>query len=110
MSIKKNGGMVEAELTKLRPMLAKADHLVVEGSKISLVEGLTSYYHSDYEMAIAKFSDALKKNEMNLDARYFRAKAYEKIGSTKKCLADLKDLKDQNYRDSRNLYNALQKK
>jgi tetratricopeptide (TPR) repeat protein len=61
-----------------------------------------------YEEAIVKFTRALKNDNNNLDAKYFRAKAYEKSGQLKKAMSDLKDLKNIQYKDSQQLYAAIE--
>jgi Tfp pilus assembly protein PilF len=72
-------------------------------------DGLIDYQHSSYEEAIVNLSRSLKHDESNLDAKYHRAKAYEKSGQMKKALADLKDLKIAKYKDAQLLYTAIDK-
>jgi Tfp pilus assembly protein PilF len=49
----------------------------------------------------------LKSDANNLNAKYFRAKAYEKIGEVKKALAEFKKLKKSGYSDSATLYESV---
>jgi len=71
-------------------------------------QGLIDFDGALYEDAIVKFTKALKNDNNNLDAKYFRAKAYEKLGQLKKALSDLKDLKNIPYKDSQRLYAAIE--
>lgn len=81
-----------------------------EYSEVVFWDGLVDFEQSSYDVAIAKFSKSLKSDAGNLRAKYFRARAYEKIGETKKALVELKELKKSGYSDSSKLYDAVSRK
>ena len=70
-------------------------------------DGRIDYERALYEDAISKFSKALKNDASYLDAKYFRAMAYQKAGELKKARADLKDLKSRHHRDAEILYSTI---
>jgi tetratricopeptide (TPR) repeat protein len=97
---------VRLEIRILLP-LVRPDNQSKEYSKIVFWDGLIDFQQSSYETAIAKFSKSLKSDSNNLDAKYFRAKAYEKVGEVKKALLELKELKNSGYADSASLYDVV---
>ncbi len=97
---------VRVEIDRLLPLISP-EHMTKKYAEILFWEGLIDYQHSAYALAISKFTKSLKNDLNNLDAKYFRAKAYEKSGQTKKAMADLKDLKNIRYKDSELLYQAI---
>ena len=101
----KKWGLVNTEINAIRPEI-KPSWLILAQSRLHYIEGLVDYYHTSYKSAIEKFSDALYKDKNNHDAKYFRAKAYEKAGMKKKYIADLKDLQEDNFKVSKQLYQA----
>ena len=95
------------EIDKLLPFVVP-EHMPKKYAEILYWQGLIDFDRALYEDAIVKFTKALKNDNNNLDAKYFRAKAYEKSGQLKKALSDLKDLKNIPYKDSQRLYAALE--
>ena len=95
------------EIDKLLPIVVP-EHMPKKYAEILYWQGLIDFDGALYEDAIVKFTKALKNDNNNLDAKYFRAKAYEKSGQLKKALSDLKDLKNIQYKDSQRLYAAIE--
>ena len=95
-----------------RVEIDKLLHMVIPYPKkyaeILYWQGLIDFDRALYEDAIVKFTKSLKNDNNNLDAKYFRAKAYERSGQLKKALSDLKDLKNIQYKDSPRLYAAIE--
>jgi tetratricopeptide (TPR) repeat protein len=94
------------EINRSLPLITP-EHVTKKYSEILYWEGLILYEKSDYASAISKFTKSLKYDLNNSEAKYFRAKAYEKTGQAKKAMGDLKDLKTTRYKDSESLYNAV---
>ena len=90
--------------------LLNSDYHPREYAEVVFWDGLIDFEQSAYEVAITKFSKSLKSDAGNLRAKYFRAKAYEKIGENKKALVELKELKKSGYSDSSILYEAVSRK
>ncbi len=94
------------EINKLLPLVTP-ENVTKKYSEILYWEGLIHYQNSEYNSAISKFTQSLKYDVNNADAKYFRAKAYEKTGQGKKAMGDLKDLKTTRYKDSEVLYQTV---
>ena len=101
-----NWDSLRTEIKRILPLINTSNQ-AKEYSEIVFWDGLIDFEQSSYESAIDKFSKSLKSNANNLSAKYFRAKAYDKIGETKKALAELKELKRFGYSDSASLYEAV---
>lgn len=78
-----------------------------EISNVQLWLGMADFSEAKYQEAIAYFNKALKIHRDNLEAKYFRAKAYEQLKESKKALSDYKDLMDEQYKDAKERYMAL---
>lgn len=102
----KNWDSLRVEIERLLPLINNNYH-AKEYSEVIFWDGLIDFEQSSYEVAITKFSKSLKSDANNLSAKYFRAKAYEKIGEMKKALAEFKELKKSGYSDSASLYEAV---
>jgi tetratricopeptide (TPR) repeat protein len=102
----KNWDSLRVEIERLL-LLINNNYHAKEYSEVVFWDGLIDFQQSSYEAAITKFSKSLKSDANNLSAKYFRAKAYEKIGEMKKALAEFKELKKSGYSDSASLYEAV---
>jgi tetratricopeptide (TPR) repeat protein len=105
----KNWDSLRVVVARILPLL-NTDFQAREYSEVVFWDGLIDFEQSSYEAAITKFSKSLKSDAGNLRAKYFRAKAYEKIGDTRKALVELKELKKSGYADSSVLYEAVSRK
>ncbi len=101
-----NWDSLRTEIARLLPLI-NSNYQAKEYSEIIFWDGLIDFEQSSYESAITKFSKSLKSDANNLSAKYFRAKAYDKVGETKKALAELRELKRFGYSDSESLYYAV---
>ena len=102
----KNWDSLRVEIATLMRIL-NTSYQSKEYSEVVFWDGLIDFEQSAYELAITKFSRSLKSDANNLKAKYFRAKAYEKIGEMKKASVELKELKKSGYSDSASLYEAV---
>jgi tetratricopeptide (TPR) repeat protein len=105
----KNWDSLKVEIERLLPLISNNYH-AKEYSEVVFWDGLIDFEQSSYEVAILKFSKSLKSDGSNLNAKYFRAKAYEKIGEVKKALSEFKELKKSGYSDSATLYESVSRK
>ncbi len=103
---RKNWDSLRVEIATLMRLL-NTSYQSKEYSEVVFWDGLIDFEQSAYALAITKFSKSLKSDANNLKAKYFRAKAYEKIGEVKKASAELKELKKHGYSDSASLYEAV---
>jgi tetratricopeptide (TPR) repeat protein len=103
----KKWGTAREEIDKLLPLIS-AEQMPRKYAEILCWEGQIEYEYGNFEIAIDKFSKSLKKDATNLDAKYFRAQAYEEIKQYKKAKADFKDLLTKKYKDAETRYSAIQ--
>jgi tetratricopeptide (TPR) repeat protein len=96
----------KAEIDKLLPII-NPDQMPKKYAEILYWQGLIKFHQSLYEEAIGNFTKALKNDATYLDAKYFRAKAYEKSGQLKKAQNDYKELKNVQYKDAKLLFEAI---
>ena len=101
-----NWDSAKVNLKRLQPWI-EPEHMGKKYAEILYLEGVVQYEEAFYEEAINHFSKAIKYDEKNLNARYYRAKAYGKTQQIKKALSDLKVLKGVQYKDAETLYSAL---
>ena len=97
---------VRLEIRSVLPLI-NPDRQSKEYAEIVFWDGLVDFQQSSYETAIVKFTKSLKSDAHNLEAKYLRAKAYEKIGEFKKALLELKELKNTGYSDSASVYDII---
>jgi tetratricopeptide (TPR) repeat protein len=102
----KQASLVLAKLNAIMP----ASINPFEHSKIYLWQGIIAFENKSYDMAIARFEQALQSNKYNLDAKYQRGKTYEAAGNFQKALLDYEILAKQNFKDSKALYKAVGRK
>jgi tetratricopeptide (TPR) repeat protein len=101
-----NWDSAKLHIDRLLPLITP-EHMTKKYAEILYWDGRIDYERALYEDAISKFSKALKNDDTYLDAKYFRARAYQKVGQPKKARADLKDLKTLHHRDSEILYSTI---
>ncbi|HEX6224034.1 MAG TPA: tetratricopeptide repeat protein [Chryseolinea sp.] len=94
------------EIEKLLPIFAH-EFMPKKYAEILYWQGRIDFEDGNYEAAIDKFSKSLKNNTSNLEAKYFRAQAYEKTQQFKRARADFKDLIDSRYKDAADRYSAI---
>lgn len=106
---RKNWDSARVQVDRAMPLLAR-EAMPQKYSELQCWDGTLDFHQAKFASAITKFTLSLKTNSNNLQAKYLRAKSYEKTGEAKKAIADLKDLKNVHYGDSELLYKALAKK
>lgn len=93
-------------IEKAMPMIVR-EAMPKKHSELLCLKGLIDFENARYREAIVEFSFALKIDGDNQEAKYHRALAHEKVGETKKAMADFKALKNANYRDAQRHFEAL---
>jgi tetratricopeptide (TPR) repeat protein len=76
-------------------------------SELALLQGLVHFYQEKYDVAVFHFNQALILFSDNYEARYFRGKAYLKLGQNQDALIDFKFLKSIDYADAKQIYQTL---
>jgi tetratricopeptide (TPR) repeat protein len=76
-------------------------------SRVIFLKGQLNYHLKNYSISIQEFNKALDTNPTNLEALYYRGKAYIGMGEKKRAISDFKRLKQMGYADSETILQSL---